>query len=343
MGEVFAGRYELIDLVGEGGMGTVWRVWDRATGTVVAAKVLRHSESASLLRFVREQSFRIEDEHVLTPIGWAGEDDKVLFTMPLVAGGSLAHLIGDFGALPPLFVAEVLRQVLTGLAAVHKRSIVHRDIKPANILLDPTGTARPHARITDFGIAVDLRAPRWTETGVVSGTPGYLAPELIERGEVSPGVDLYAAGRVALAMLTGVKPGQGVPVSRPVGVPDALWSVVLALSCDDPAGRPGGAATARARLEVPELAWRPAAIGEVEVFDHLADRTLARWPVPDQRQPVLSEPPAVPQTSTTTTGAPTGAPPVQRTGGVTPRDVVVGAILLVMLVVGGVLLWSPWA
>ncbi|HZC26019.1 MAG TPA: serine/threonine protein kinase, partial [Actinopolymorphaceae bacterium] len=100
MGEVFAGRYELVDLLGEGGMGSVWRAYDHRTGTYLAAKVLRQSDAGSLLRFVREQSLRVRHPHVLAPLGWAGEDDRVLFTMELVRGGSVAGLLGDYGAVP---------------------------------------------------------------------------------------------------------------------------------------------------------------------------------------------------------------------------------------------------
>ena len=91
MGEVFAGRYELIDPIASGGMGTVWRVLDRTDGQVKAAKMLHQSDAAMLLRFVREQSLRIDHTHIVTPQSWAGVDDRVLFTMPLVAGGSVSH------------------------------------------------------------------------------------------------------------------------------------------------------------------------------------------------------------------------------------------------------------
>ncbi|HMQ65804.1 MAG TPA: serine/threonine protein kinase, partial [Arachnia sp.] len=88
MGEVFAGRYELIDQIGLGGMGSVWRVRDLRADAVVAAKVLRQSDAVAVLRFVREQAVRIHHPHIIVPLGWAGEDDRVLFTMPVVEGGS---------------------------------------------------------------------------------------------------------------------------------------------------------------------------------------------------------------------------------------------------------------
>lgn len=132
MGEVFAGRYELIDPIGRGGVGAVWRAWDQRRRRYVAAKVLQQSDAHTLLRFVREQAVRIDHPHVLAPASWAADDDKVLFTMDLVHGGSLAHLVGDYGPLPPRLVCVLLDQLLSGLTAVHAEGIVHRDIKPAD-------------------------------------------------------------------------------------------------------------------------------------------------------------------------------------------------------------------
>ncbi len=284
MGEVFAGRYELVDLLGEGGMGSVWRVWDRREERLVAAKVLRQSDAVSLLRFVREQAVRIRHDHVLTPLGWAGEDDRVLFTMPVVDGGSVSTLVGDHGPLPPVLAAEILRQLLAALGAVHGAGVVHRDVKPANVLLVATGGARPHALLTDFGIAVDESAPRFTRGGGVTGTPGYIAPEAELGAEPSPGADLYAAGQVGRAMLTGIRPSDPAATRRPDAVPTALWDVVTALCDPDPAARPASARDALALLELPSLAWSAEAMGDVEVLTHVQ-------PPGDGRPQLRVEPP----------------------------------------------------
>ncbi len=269
MGEVFGGRYELIDLIGEGGMGAVWRARDLKLNRVVAAKVLRQSDASALLRFVREQGLRVNHPNVIAPLGWIGEDNQVLFTMRIVAGGSLATLIGDHGALPPRFAAEILRQLLSGLQAVHAAHLVHRDVKPANILLDATGTGRPHAYLTDFGIAVDLTGPRFTETGMVHGTPGYLAPELMALGDATPAVDMFAVGMVGASMLTGTRPRDiDFEAGAPDGVPESFWSLIRDLTAPDPEARPGPPEALR-RLEAPELAWQDGAAGDVEVFQQL--------------------------------------------------------------------------
>ncbi|MEU3338466.1 protein kinase [Streptomyces sp. NPDC006668] len=280
MGEVFAGRYELVDPIGRGGVGAVWRAWDHRRRRYVAAKVLQQSDAHSLLRFVREQALRIDHPHVLAPASWAADDDKVLFTMDLVAGGSLVHLIGDYGPLPPAFVCTLLDQLLSGLAAVHAEDVVHRDIKPANVLLEATGTGRPRLRLSDFGIAMRLGEPRLTETNLVVGTPGYLAPEQMMGAEPDFPADLFAVGLVALYLLEGAKPdtkalveyfaAHGTP-GAPKSVPEPLWQVVATLLQPDPQARFRTATGARKALAAArELLPEPGPDDElIEIFDQI--------------------------------------------------------------------------
>ncbi|MFJ6571433.1 protein kinase [Streptomyces sp. NPDC091292] len=280
MGEVFAGRYELADPIGRGGVGAVWRAWDHRRRRYVAAKVLQQSDAHTLLRFVREQALRIDHPHVLAPASWAADDDKVLFTMDLVSGGSLAHLIGDYGPLPPRFVCTLLDQLLSGLTAVHAEGVVHRDIKPANILLEATGTGRPHLRLSDFGISMRKGEPRLTETNYVVGTPGYFAPEQMMGAEPDFTADLFAVGLVALYLLQGAKPDSqaliehfaehGTP-SAPQGIDEPLWQVIANLLQPDPQARFRTATGARKALTsavemLPELGPDDEL---VEVFDQI--------------------------------------------------------------------------
>ena len=328
MGEVFAGRYELLDLIGQGAMGSVWRAHDRKTDQIVAAKVLRQSDAASLLRFVRETAFRVQHPHVVTPLGWAGEDDRVLFTMPVVDGGSVSTLVGDHGPLPPRFVAEVLRQVLGALGAVHSSGIVHRDIKPANILLAATGSGRPHAYLTDFGIAVEIGGPRLTETDLVIGTPGYIAPEQ-HRGEVATASDLYALGVLAESMLTA-RPAahEGTTgAERPAGIPDSLWDLVAHLQAAEPDDRPD-AATALARLQSHDLTWTPGAAGDVEVLRQVG--------APD-------EPEDEPTTVTASRDAVAPRAPRAKHSSRAPLALGGASALGAVVLVAGLLMWSPWA
>ncbi|MEU2851013.1 serine/threonine-protein kinase [Streptomyces syringium] len=280
MGEVFAGRYELVDPIGRGGVGAVWRAWDQRRRRYVAAKVLQQSDAHTLLRFVREQALRIDHPHVLAPMSWAADDDKVLFTMDVVSGGSLAHLIGDYGPLPPRFVCVLLDQLLSGLTAVHAEGVVHRDIKPANILLEATGTGRPHLRLSDFGIAMRKGEPRLTDTNYVMGTPGYFAPEQMLGEEPDFPADLFAVGLVTLYLITGRKPDAEALVRRftergtpnaPENVPEPLWQVVANLLQPDPYARFRTATGARKALaSAVELLPEPAPDEEpIEVFDQL--------------------------------------------------------------------------
>lgn len=280
MGEIFAGRYELIDPIGRGGVGAVWRAWDHRRRRYVAAKVLQQSDAHTLLRFVREQALRIDHPHVLAPASWAADDDKVLFTMDVVSGGSLAHVIGDYGPLPPRFVCTLLDQLLSGLAAVHAEGVVHRDIKPANILLEATGTGRPHLRLSDFGISMRKGEPRLTETNYVVGTPGYFAPEQLMGAEPDFPADLFAAGLVALYLVQGQKPDSQALVEHfatygtpgaPQGIPEPLWQVIAGMLQPDPQARFRTATGARKALAtaVEMLPEPPPGEEPVEVFDQI--------------------------------------------------------------------------
>ncbi|MFJ5721816.1 serine/threonine protein kinase [Streptomyces sp. NPDC093149] len=341
MGEVFAGRYELIDPIGRGGVGAVWRAWDHRRRRYVAAKVLQQSDAHTLLRFVREQALRIEHPHVLAPASWAADDDKVLFTMDLVSGGSLAHVIGDYGPLPPRFVCTLLDQLLSGLSTVHAEGVVHRDIKPANILMEATGTGRPHLRLSDFGISMRKGEPRLTETNYVVGTPGYFAPEQMMGAEPDFPADLFAVGLVALYLLQGRKPdaqaivehfaSYGTP-GAPEGIPEPLWQVLAGLLQPDPQARFRTATGARKALTAAvDMLPEPGIDDEpVEVFDQLgplpdgfgpagpltAPRTAAQDSRPAHTDPAAQQPVEQPRTQPSMPMSETGSfhlpPPPQQ-------------------------------
>ena len=270
----------LIDLVGTGGMGSVWRAWDLRREAYVAAKVLGQHDAATLLRFVREQSLRIEHPHVVAPHGWAADDDKVVFAMDLVRGGSVATLLGDHGPLPASYVAVLIDQLLHGLSAVHAAGIVHRDLKPANLLLDATRTASPRLRLSDFGIAGLLGEPRMTRHSTVLGTPGYIAPEQLAGADPDPRQDLYTVGAVAAELLTGERPDvhgnlPGGGDNLPAGDDGLLWDLIRLLTAKDPANRPDSAAAAGRLLAETGLLPPPGSTPWVtapdppEVFDQL--------------------------------------------------------------------------
>ena len=272
MAELVADRFELVDRIGSGGVGTVWRAYDHERRRYCAAKLVRRQEPEALLRVLREQSLRLSHPNVLSPYAWAAGDEVVLAASDLVHGGSLAGLIRDHGALPWRYAAEIVGQLLDGLAHVHAAGLVHRDVKPANVLLEATGQAAPHTRLADFGIAYLTDGPRLTASGFVVGTPGYLAPEALAGHPPHPSQDLFAAGVLAWQLLTGAErpePGDAADVPPP------LRTLVTTLLATDPSARPPDATTAR-RLLTPILAEEPLRLpamstdGEpVEVFDVL--------------------------------------------------------------------------
>jgi len=263
-----AGRYALLDQVGAGAMGSVWRARDLRTGEVVAAKVLGAHDSTTLLRFVRELSVRIAHPHVVAPRGWAAEDHRVVFAMDLVRGGSVDQLLAEHGPLPPSYVVLLLDQTLKALAAVHAAGVVHRDVKPANLLLEPTGRGRPFVRLGDFGVAVPVEDVRLTRAPGGVGTDGYMAPEQAAGAAPDPRQDVYAVGVVAAELLTGRR---GAP--PPDG---ALRPLLEAMTSADPTLRPPTAADALERLR------------RLEVPDPTQDRP---WPfVPDRLPPLPAAP-----------------------------------------------------
>jgi serine/threonine-protein kinase len=266
-----AGRYRLLDLVGSGGMGSVWRARDLRTGDLVAAKVLGQHSGALLARFMREQAIRLRHPHVVAPTGWAAEDDVVLLVMDLVTGGSVQTLLDEHGPLPEPVVASILEQTLRALAAVHGAGVVHRDVKPANLLLEPTDGGHLLVRLADFGIAVDLTGERLTTSPAAIGTDGYLAPDQARGAAPDPRQDLYAVGVLGLHLLTGERPHAGtrIPSCR-------LRPLLERLLADDADRRPDGAEVALAlvrRLAVPTHE------GPALVRDRLGPAPdVRRWP-----------------------------------------------------------------
>lgn len=254
MGDVIAGRFELIDPIARGGSGAVWRAVDRKTGQVCAAKVLRQRDSADLMRFVREKSVTFDHPNLLTPYGWAAEDEHVVIAMPLAAGGTLESLLRRDGALGEAAITVIMQQLLKGLGHMHEERWIHRDVKPANIMFATVDSERIHARLSDFGIAVHESDVRFTSAGVLNGTPGYMAPELFHFADPAPTQDLYAAGVVALICWTGPMKLKDGAFSAQVldkhldGMDPRLQSVIRTLLAPDTRDRYANADAALADL-----------------------------------------------------------------------------------------------
>lgn len=289
MTDVIAGRFALCDPIARGGSGVVWRAYDRRVGKFCAAKVLRRRDAGDLLRFVREQSVRLAHPNVLTPYSWAAEDTHVVIASDLVDGGSISTLIGDYGALNDGTVAVILDQLLAALEAVHAAGLVHRDVKPANLLLRATGTRQVHVLLGDFGLAISEQDARLTQLGMIVGTPGYVAPELLTgTTPVRADQDLYSAGRVAAALLCGAEPtsGAGRPDLTAMRDPQ-LRELIEAMTSVNPARRPATAAEARQWLHTRVAADRAPRTRDGEPVD-VMQQLPPLPPIPDL---LGSEPP----------------------------------------------------
>ncbi len=205
------GQYEIIALLGEGGMATVYRARQKSVRREVAVKVIdpRLVKTAQFIaRFEREAQTvaSLSHPHILKVFDYGQEDDLVYLVMELLTGGSLAEWIRK-GPLPPVVASRLLDQIAPALDYAHRRSIIHRDLKPQNVLLDED----QNAFLSDFGIAKLLdETTVLTHPGAVMGTPAYMAPEQWKGGElVDSRSDIYALGIILFEMLTGRLPFAG--------------------------------------------------------------------------------------------------------------------------------------
>lgn len=203
------GRYRLVELLGRGGMGEVWRAYDTAIDRVVALKMLlpAFAEDADFeQRFRREAraAARLDDPHVV-PIYDVGEiDDRLYVTMRLITGKDLQTMI-DARPLEPRRAVAIIEQIAEALHSAHKVGLVHRDVKPSNILVDEND----FAYLIDFGIARAANDTRLTSASSAIGTWAYMAPERFNSGDIHPSSDIYALACVLYQCLTGQQPFPG--------------------------------------------------------------------------------------------------------------------------------------
>ncbi|MEV7817375.1 serine/threonine-protein kinase [Streptomyces flaveolus] len=206
-----ADRYRLLEVLGEGGMGTVWRAHDEVLHREVAVKEVRVSldlpaerSKRMHVRLEREAwaAARVNARAVVTVYDVVSFDDRPWIVMELVRGRSLADVIGAEGALPPAEVARIGTEVLAALRAAHAAGVLHRDVKPANVLLADEG----RVVLTDFGIATVEGDTALTMTGEVVGSPEYLAPERALGRTPGPASDLWSLGALLFTAVQGRSP-----------------------------------------------------------------------------------------------------------------------------------------
>jgi len=215
-GTVFASRYEIIEELGKGGMGKVYRVEDKKIKEEVALKLIKPdvaSDKKTIERFSNELKMarKIAHRNVCRMYDLGEEKGTHYITMEYVPGEDLKRLIkkvGQFSAGKTIFMA---RQVCEGLSEAHRLGVVHRDLKPQNIMVDEEG----NARIMDFGIARTVKGKGLTGAGVMVGTPEYMSPEQAEVKEVDQRSDIYSLGVILYEMVTGRVPFEG---ETPLGI-----------------------------------------------------------------------------------------------------------------------------
>jgi serine/threonine-protein kinase len=328
---VVAGRYRLDRRIAGGAVGEVWRAADLVLGRPVAVKLLRpeyaqHPET--LARFAAEARHTASLTHPgvaqVYDYGEGGAAESPYLVMELVDGPSLAGVLAA-GPLDPATTMDVLAQAAAGLQAAHAAGLVHRDIKPGNLLVGPGD----QVKITDFGIAYAAGSAPITRTGMLVGTPAYLAPERAEGAPATPASDLYSLGVVGYQCLTGEPPFRGTPIevaaahrlrelpALPPSVPAGVAALIAELTAKDPAARPASAGAVAQRA------------GQLrDTLAAGATTVLASEPGPPAA--VTSQPPTL--VGTPAMGTPPARAPHRRNWGR-------GAALAVALVVAGLIGW----
>ncbi|MFY9488198.1 MAG: protein kinase [Solirubrobacterales bacterium] len=295
IGQIVGDRYRIDEIVGAGGMATVYKAFDSTLERSVALKVMRREvadDAQQLERFRREAraAAKLNHAHIVTVVDAGEENNRPYIVFEYVPGETLKQRIKSQGNLPVTESVAYAIEIASALVAAHGAGLVHRDVKPQNVLLDSQG----HAKVADFGIAREIEASDGlTKTGRVLGTTDYVAPEQAMGENVTGQSDIYSLGIVLFEMLTGEVPFKGenhvavamkhvkdqlpdVQELRPE-VSSALAAVIDKLTAKEPVDRYLSAASAMSDLEdvlAMETARAGGATGEATiVFDSLPKRS----------------------------------------------------------------------
>jgi hypothetical protein len=296
---VVAERYRLVGQLGRGGMGCVWAARDELLGREVAVKelVLPAGMAPDDVRELGERAIRearaiarLDHRNVVRIFDVVFADGRPWIVMELVPSRSLYEVVSSDGPMPPEEAARIGLGVLAALRAAHRAGILHRDVKPANVLLGHHG----RVVLTDFGLATAVGDSSMTSTGIVLGSPSYLAPERTAEGEIGPAADLWSLGATLYAAVEGKPPyAKSSPMAtltalateppRPAAQAGVLGPVLAALLEKDPARRADAetaerllrqAATARPwAAEQEEVTGDRAAVGPTRQLRQVAART----------------------------------------------------------------------
>jgi serine/threonine protein kinase/Flp pilus assembly protein TadD len=253
-GSIVGGRYEILAMLGEGGMGAVYKAMDHELDRVLALKVIRPQyakQAAVLKRFKRELVLarQITHRNVIRIFDLGVADGIRFITMEYVEGQELSDLVEKRGKLPPDEAAGLIEQICHGLRVAHAEGVVHRDLKPANVMVDSQG----RAVIMDFGIARALDTATLTNTGALVGTPVYMSPEQAKGESLDARSDLFTLGIIFYELLTGSVPFKAdnmmtmllkrcqedaqPPIEVEPSIPPRLNEIVMKALARDPAQR----------------------------------------------------------------------------------------------------------
>lgn len=257
-------RYRLVSVLARGGMGIIWRGWDKRSQNVVAVKVLKDElcgQETFLARLHAEaiNASRLHHPNLAAVFDWGETERQGWIVMELVEGRPLSELLSGGHTLSWEQLAPILLQIAGGLQASHEGHVIHRDVKPSNILISDKGVAK----LTDFGISLAPRAEALTAVGMVMGTAQYLPPEQAMGHTATASGDIYALGVIAYEALAGKRPFTGstqvdialAHVKNPVpplndSIPSEVAQLVYDMLEKDPAQRPASAQEVQNRIRL---------------------------------------------------------------------------------------------
>jgi serine/threonine protein kinase/Flp pilus assembly protein TadD len=271
VGKTIAGKYEIVRLLGEGGMGTVYQARQTAMDRMVALKLIRSemvTTSDAVARFHKEMlvTAKVEHPNTIRVYDFGEAEGQLYLAMEFLAGVTLRHVIEGGARMELTRIVRIGKQVANALGAIHERGLVHRDLKPDNVMLLESFGERDFVKVLDFGIAKSLEEDiKITATGRPIGTPAYMSPEQAMGRAVDPRTDLYALGVMLYRMASGRVPfdaptlgsmllAHATEIPTPVltlapQTAPALAALIMQLLEKDPAARPASAAEVVGRLD----------------------------------------------------------------------------------------------